>query len=287
MSPMSKKKKPERPSPASLGLPLVGVDTHAHLDMHGLDEDLPGVLTRALAAGVARIGQVCQSVSGFHAIAAKLAACQDSKDPRPEIFFILGVHPHEAADCEASGDVVLSEMEALIRAEPRIRAVGETGLDFFYDRSPRDAQARVFARHLELARAVNLPPVIHSRDAAAETIAILEDLGFRDRPVLWHCFGGGPGLAAEILSRGWTVSLAGPVSYKKNEDSRAAAAMIPLDRLVLETDCPFLAPEPWRGQRNEPALAAFTAHSVAAAREVDPADLWRATGETAVKFFGL
>lgn len=278
---MSKKRKTERPDPADLGLPPGGADSHAHLDMEAYDEDRDAVLDRAAAAGVARIGQVFLGPAAYRANAALFA-------DRPEVFFILGIHPHDAT---TATDEALAEVEAACREDAagrsRIRAIGEAGLDYYYDLSPRDVQRRAFAAQAELARGLDLPLVIHCRDAVYDTLRILMDLGLSRRPVLWHCFGGDADLAREILSHEWSISVPGPVSYRKSDDLRAAVAEIPLDRLLLETDCPFLAAEPWRGKRNEPAFLAFTAQAAARARGMDPAELWLATGRNAAAFFGV
>lgn len=285
---MGKKKTSRpRPTPESLQLPLVGVDTHAHLDMapdksgngdFGFrGDELPEVLARARAAGVARVGNVFLGPEA-------LARGAHLFDGHPGVFFILGVHPHDASSWNAG---VAAAMEAAFRTETRLKALGETGLDFHYDYSPRDVQAAAFCEQLELARQLDVPPVIHSREAWSETLAVLDDMGFRDRPLVWHCFGGGPDMADAVLSRGWTVSVPGTVTWRKADALRAAVARVPLDRLVLETDCPYLAPDPWRGKRNEPAMTAFTAAAVAEVKGMEPAELWRATADTAARVFCL
>lgn len=281
---MGKKKKSRpRPSPESLGLPLVGIDTHAHLDLAGDGDfgfgadEVGAVLDRARAAGVARVGNVFLGPGAFERNARLFKE-------RSEVFFILGVHPHDAKTWDAD---CASAVEAAFRADSRIKALGEIGLDFHYDYSPRPVQDRAFREQLELARGLDVPAVIHSREAWDETLAVLDDMGFRDRPLVWHCFGGGPDMARAVLERGWTVSVPGTVSWRKADDLRAAVAGIPLDRMVLETDCPYLAPEPYRGKRNEPALTAFTAAAVAEAKGMEPAEVWEATAATAVRVFGL
>lgn len=274
---MSKKKKTPPPCPETLGLPLVGVEAHAHLDMEHFDEDRLQVLERARAAGVAAMVNVFMGPEAYH---AKVGLFAD----HPEVFFNLGVHPHEAKDLD---DDTLAAMDAIFAVEPRLKALGEIGLDFFYDYSPREAQADAFRRQLALARERDLPVCVHSRDAEAETLALLDAEGWRGRPLLWHCFGGDEHLAREALSRGWTISIPGPVTYPKNEATRRAVAMIPLESMVLETDCPFLTPVPWRGKRNEPALMAFTAQAVAEIKGLDTAEVWRRTGETARRLFAL
>lgn len=266
-----------RPDPASLGLPHVGVETHAHLDMDPFRDDLAEVLERAAAAGVAKIGNVFMGPGAYR-------AGKPLFDGRDNVFFILGVHPHDASGCTAR---VMDEMREIIAAETRTRAVGETGLDYYWEHSPRREQMEVFRRHLDLAMQTDLPVVIHSRDAAEDTLAVLDDMGFSDRPVLWHCFGGGEDLAGEIMRRGWTASIPGTVTFAKAHGLRRAVAGMDLSRLVLETDCPYLAPEPYRGKRNEPAYLAFIAQRIAEIKEISPDKVWRVCADNANRFFGL
>lgn len=274
---MSKKKR-ERPDPASLGLARVGVESHAHLDMGEFAaEEIGPVLDRAAAAGVARVGNVFLGPAAY-------AAHRPWFDDRPEVFCILGVHPCDAAK---SGPDDLPAMEAAFRRDGRLRAMGEIGLDYYWDKETKAVQQRVLRDQLALARELGAPVVIHSREAEADTLAVLDAMGYRDRPLVWHCFGGGPDLAREVLSRGWMVSVPGPVTYPKNTDLAAAVAEMDLSRLLLETDAPFLAPEPWRGKRNEPAYLVFTAVRVAALLGREVGEVWQATGDNARRFFGL
>lgn len=275
---MSKKKSRPRPDPATLGLAREGVESHAHLDMGEYDgEGVGAVLDRAAAAGIAQVGNV------FLGPAAYLAHRELFRD-RPEVFFLLGVHPCDAAKVAVED---IAAMEAAFRADARLRAVGEIGLDYYWDAGTAEAQKRLFREQLELARGLGRPAVIHSRDAEADTLSILDDMGFRDRPLVWHCFGGGADLAREIFSRGWLLSIPGPVTYPKNVALAEAVAAMDLSRVLLETDAPYLAPEPWRGKRNEPAFLAFTCLRVAELMGREPAEVWRATGENAKRVFGL
>ncbi|MBU1002426.1 MAG: TatD family hydrolase [Proteobacteria bacterium] len=272
----NKNKKP-RELPEALGLPAGGVETHAHLDMEPFAEDLDAVLDRARACGVSRIGQVFLGPEAYE-------KGRGLFESRPGVFFLLGLHPHDAKDWT---EAMLMAMRAAFALDPRLRAVGETGLDYYYDYSPRDVQRRVFAAHLELARELDLPVVVHSRDALDETFEVLEAEGFRNRPLLWHCFGGGPAFARRVLDNGWLISIPGAVTWKKSQELHEAVAMIPMDRLVLETDCPFLAPDPWRGKRNEPAYLGFTARAVAEIKGLPVEEVWRMAADNAVRFFGL
>ena len=272
------KKKAERPEPASLGLPRVGVESHAHLDGEGFSPDeIPAILERAAGAGIAQVGNVYLGPAAYAAGRGLFAG-------HPEVFGILGQHPCDAATAEP-GDVAV--MEAAFRADDNLKAVGEIGLDYYWDATTAEAQKRLFRDQLALARELALPAVIHSRDAAADTLAILDDLGLAGRPLVWHCFGGDAALAREIARRGFYLSIPGPVTYRKNTALAEAVAGLDLTRLLLETDAPYLTPEPWRGKRNEPAYTVFTVRAMAEARGENPEDLWRTCGENARRFFGL
>ena len=211
---MSRKHK-ERPEPESLGLPSGGVDTHAHLDAENYEMGLTTVLERARASGLSRIGNVFLGPDAYLEHRALFA-------DRLEVFFLLAEHPNDTAGFD---DARAQRLLDCLRSDPRIRAVGETGLDFYWKDVTPEEQERAFRRHLELARQTDLPPVIHCREAEARTLAVLDDMGFRDRPLLWHCFGGDDALAREILSRGWHVSVPGTVTYARNEPLRAVSAM--------------------------------------------------------------
>ncbi|MFW5836396.1 MAG: TatD family hydrolase [Desulfovibrionaceae bacterium] len=274
---MSKKKASQRPDPAALGLPLGGVDSHAHLDLEQFAGEIPEVLDRARAAGVHRIGNVFLGPEAYQ------AGAQIFKNRR-EVFFLLGVHPNDAEQCTPEA---MTDMRRAFGEDNRLKALGEIGLDFYWDRVPRDVQERAFRQQLSLARDMEMPVVIHSRDADDEVLRVLLDEGFEDRLLLWHCFGGGPAQAERILELGWFVSIPGPVTFPKNQALREAARIIPLNRLLLETDCPFLAPQPWRGKRNEPAYLGFSNQAVAEAKGLDPAETWLAAAATAAAFFGI
>jgi TatD DNase family protein len=268
-------KRKEREAPEALGLAPVGADSHAHLD--GRDFDVDGVLSRALACGVRTVGNV------FLGPAAYLEG-RGLFDRHPGVFFLLGVHPHDAAKM-TEGDLNL--MRQAFSADGRLRAVGEIGLDYYYDFSPREDQQRWFRRQLSLARELGQRVVIHCRDAEDDCLAILDSMGFGGHPLLWHCFGLGPDWARLITERGWHISVPGTVTYARSLELREAVRIIPADRLLLETDCPYLSPEPWRGKRNEPALLGFTAREIALLRGEDVQELWRRCGNNTREFFGL
>jgi TatD DNase family protein len=239
------------------------IDTHAHLD--ALD-DPKSALERARTAGVQRILAIG---TGAASTRATLAIAKDE----PGVSVAAGVHPHQAADGEP--------LDALL--DERIVAVGEIGLDFYRDYAPRDEQRRVFDRQLGLAAEHGKPVIIHSRAADDETESALA--GFAGTVVL-HCFSS-PGLLPVALERGYYVSFAGNVTYPKAPELREAARAVPVDRLLAETDCPYLAPQAVRGKRNEPAYVVHTVASLAETRGEDPADLARRIDENATAAFGL
>ncbi|MEG2172035.1 MAG: TatD family hydrolase [Desulfovibrionaceae bacterium] len=275
---MSKKKSSApKTSPLDLALPLCGVDTHAHLDLEHFGENLEAVLSLARQSGISQIGNVFLGSKSYQDNAPLFAQ-------HPEVFFILGVHPCDAHQCKAQ------ELDALaqaFRSDERLCAVGEIGLDYFWHDCPPEVQKAAFSAQLTLARAVERPVVIHSRDAHDDTLALLEAHGFIGYPLIWHCFGGDTALAHRIINNGWHISIPGPVTYPANAALREAVKSIPLDRLLVETDCPYLAPAEWRGQRNQPAFAVFTAACIAKQRGLDPAELWEICGNNARKFFGI
>lgn len=278
---MSKKKSPPRTSPLplaqTLSLPLCGVDSHAHLDSKEFQGDLEAVLTLARQCGVARMGNVFLGPEEYHEGKSLFAQ-------HPQVFFLLGLHPCDGQRCTPQA---ITAMREAFAADARLRAVGEIGLDFYWDDCPPEIQRQAFIAQLHMARELQKPVVIHSRNATDDTLHILETQNFKDYPVLWHCFGGSLEEAQRMVDNGWHISIPGPVSYPANTALREAVRAIPLDRLLLETDCPYLAPLEWRGKRNEPAFTVFTAQCIAAERAMPPSELWRACGENAVRFFGL
>ena len=270
-------KKKVRPSPRELNLPCCGVDTHLHLDLDPLLKEPLAVIERAREAGVLWLGQVFLGPAGYTAHAPLF-------DGVGNIFFLLGVHPHDAA---AMLPEHVGRMEHAFRSDTRLKAVGEIGLDFHYTRSPKNVQKEIFRTQLLLALRLDLPVVVHSREASDETLAILTETGFPGRPVLWHCFGGNSALARRILDNGWMISIPGVVTYSQNTELRQAVAEIPLEAMVLETDAPFLAPEPYRGKTNEPAFLGFTALAVAEIKGIPVERVWTLCAENARRYFGL
>ena len=275
---MAKKKNSKpAPLPQSLSLPLTGVESHAHLDLPPFSSDIEEVLERAKESGVRYI---CNVFLGHDAWKNNRHLFEN----HDEVFFIMGTHPSHVDQCT---EAELDAMRAAFAEDPRLRGVGEIGLDYYWDHFPREQQKEIFIKQLHLAKELNTRVIIHSRDAAEDTIEVLEAEGFVDYPVLWHCFGGNTELAQRIVDNGWYLSIPGTVTYPKNEEAREALKVIPLDRMLIETDCPYLTPVPYRGKRNEPAYTVFTADFIAKELNMETEELWTTCGNNAIRFFGL
>jgi TatD DNase family protein len=246
------------------------IDTHAHLD--ACDEPEHELVARAAAAGVTRILAVG---SGLDSCRAALAAAEREQG----VFAVLGIHPHQAGEPDGER---LAELRRLLAQDEAV-AVGETGLDFFRDYAPRDEQRRVFEAQLELAEELGKPVVVHTRDAERETAALLDRFA---GTVVLHCFSS-PTLLPTAVERRYYVSFAGNVTYPRAAELREAAARVPADRILAETDSPHLAPQPVRGRRNEPANVVHTLAALAEARGDEPGDLERRIEANAAAAFSL
>lgn len=273
---MSHKKK-IRIDPLTQALPVGGVDSHAHLDDHAFDEDREDVLLRARQVGLQHIGNIFLDPIVFD-------ERKHIFDAHREVFFILGVHP---CDAQLFNEDTVTAIRNACSRENRVRAIGEIGLDYYWKDCPREIQIDVFGQQLSLAQKLTKPVVIHCREAEEDCLTLLESRGFRDYPLLWHCFGGTADMAKRIIRNGWHISVPGPVTYKANEALREALPHIPQDRLLFETDAPYLSPEPWRGTRNEPAYTVFTVRLMAEVLGKNAEDLWRCCGDNARRFFGI
>jgi len=248
-------------------------DTHAHLDM--LD-DPALALARAALAGVRFVATVADvtedawrtydELASWRANAGELLAQSGRPETAPRVRVVLGAHPHNAKDWTGAAE---AEFRRLV-ADPVTCAVGEMGLDYHYDHSPRDVQRERFALHLALAHEFSLPAVVHLREAHADGLAILREHGVPSAGCILHCFNLAPEVMTPFLELGCHVSFAGPVTFKKAEEVRDSARAVPVGRLLTETDCPFMAPEPFRGRTNEPALVVFTADVTARTRGEQP-----------------
>ena len=247
-------------------------DTHAHLHFPEFAEDRDDALARARAAGVTRLLAVGADLPSSRA-AVTFAAAQ------PGVYAAVGIHPHDA---ESADRGALAELEDLAR-DPRVVAIGEIGLDYYRDLAPRPAQARAFAAQLALARALDRPVILHCREAHADLLAVLEDDALGPAGGILHCFSGDQAAAERGLALGLAISIAGPITYPNARRLADVVRALPLEALVLETDCPYLPPQPWRGRRNEPAYLPVTAARVAELRGLDMARVAAATTRTACR----
>lgn len=247
------------------------VDSHCHLDF-ARPEERAGIVARARRAGVVTLLTISTKLSEFPAVRAIAEA-------DPDIWCSVGIHPHEAAT-EEGGDV---DNLATHARHPKVIGIGESGLDFHYDHSPRDKQIAAFRQHARAARTAGVPLIVHSRGADAETVAVLEEEGVTSGVI--HCFSTGRLLAERALARGLYVSLSGIVTFKNADELRGIVRDLPLDRLLVETDAPYLAPVPLRGKPNEPAFIVHTANFVAALKDVAPDDFARRTSENFFRLF--
>ena len=247
------------------------VDSHCHLDFPDFAAERDVVIGRARAAGVETMLTIGTRLDQFEGVRA-IAETYDG------VWCSVGAHPHEAAD----HSTLLAEQLVALTDHPKVVGIGETGLDFHYDLSPRDVQARVFRAHVAASRASGLPLIIHAREADREIAQILEEE--RPPPGVLHCFSSGRALAEAAIGLGFYISISGIVTFRNAEDLRGIVRDLPLDRLLVETDAPYLAPVPYRGKRNEPAFVAATAAAVAALKGVDPEEIAAVTHDN---FFHL
>lgn len=251
------------------------IDSHCHLDFPDFAPEVDAVVTRAREAGVRTmltIGTRLRAFDGVRAVAERF----------DDVWCTVGVHPHEAKE------EPLDEASALIdrTRHPKVVGIGEAGLDYYYEHSPRDDQIRNFRAHIEAARATELPLIVHARDADDDLCEILsEEMTRGSFTGLIHCFSSTRKLAETALSLGFFISISGIVTFKKSDELRAIVADVPLDRLLVETDAPYLAPMPYRGKRNEPAFVVHTANAVATLKNVAPAALAEATTDNFFRLF--
>lgn len=263
------------------------IDSHAHIDGPEYDADREEVIKRAADARVMTILNVGTGDphSGAFERAASLAATHKN------IYAAIGVHPHDA---KLYDDAAEARIHSLIAATPKVLAWGEIGLDYHYDNSPRDTQRQAFRRQLQAARACDLPVVIHTRSADADTIEILRSeyqqpsqASQSSRGGIMHCFGGSLELAFAAIELGFYISFSGNITFKKADDLRATASQLPLERLLIETDCPYLTPVPFRGKRNEPARVVEVARRLAAIQGITLEDVGRITTANFAAIFRL
>jgi TatD DNase family protein len=251
------------------------IDSHCHLDFDDFAGDLDGIVARAQAAGVAQMVTISTRVKQRDRLIA-------ITDRFPDVYCSVGTHPHHAHE---ELDLTTADLVAFTR-HPKTVAIGEAGLDYHYGLSPRDAQERGLRNHIAAARATGLPLVIHSREADAEMAAILEEeTGKGAFPAVLHCYTGGPDLAQRAIALGLFISFTGILTFKKSDELRAIAAALPADRILVETDAPYLAPGRHRGKRNEPAFVVETAKVLAQTRNVGFEEIARQTTENFFRLF--
>jgi len=261
------------PETAVAARPLV--DSHCHLDYLERDGDIVPVVERALAAGVGTLVTICTKLSEFDRIEAIARRF-------PRVFCSVGVHPHEAGkEGQQTPDRLIE-----LAGHDKVVGIGETGLDYYYEHSPRAAQQVSFRSHIAASRETGLPLIVHARDADDDTVAVLrEEYAKGSFPGVIHCFTAGPALAKAALEIGFYISLAGIVTFKSAEDLRRTVADVPLDRLLVETDSPYLAPVPKRGKTNEPANVVYTADALARLCGVEMAEFADMTTDNFFRLF--
>ncbi|MEN8687990.1 MAG: TatD family hydrolase [Desulfuromonadales bacterium] len=253
------------------------VDSHAHLDAKPYQTDLDDVLTRARTQGVEHILTVgCDLESS--------RASVDLAIRYPHVYASVGIHPHDAS---IVNDQIMAELERMIESVDKVVAVGETGLDFYRDRSPRDQQKAAFRRHIQLAKDTGKPLIIHDRDAHDDVVRIMREEKACETGGVLHCFSGDLKMARQCAEMGFYISFAGPLTYPKNENLRSIAQALSVDIMLVETDCPYLAPQNWRGKRCEPAYVRSTAEKLAEIKGLTLEDVARITSLNAWRLFGI
>jgi TatD DNase family protein len=253
------------------------VDSHAHLDGDRFADDLDATLHRAAAQGVDTILTVgCDLESSQRSI--------DLANRYPQIFASVGIHPHDA---QTANDQAIAELRRLAEDSNKVVAIGETGLDYYRDRSPRDIQQKAFSQQIRLARELKLPLIIHDRDAHEDVMRILREENAAEVGGVLHCFSGDLEMARECVELGFYISFPGTLTYPKNEALRDVARGLPIDVMLVETDCPYLAPQKWRGNRNEPAYVRATAEYLAGLKGLSLEDVGRITSLNSYRLFGI
>lgn len=259
----------------SVQLPLL-IDSHAHLDGNQYANDRDATIQRALENGISHILTVgCDLESSAASVALAIK--------HEEIYAAVGVHPHDASEISATS---LQQLKELL-ARPKVIALGEIGLDFFRDRSPRDVQRDAFRKQIRLAREVGKPIIVHDREAHDEVLQILEEEQASEVGGVLHCFSGDVAMAKKCLELGFYLSFPGTITYPKNEATRDVVKAVPIDRMLVETDCPYLSPQKFRGKRNEPAYVRHTAEKVAEIKGLSMADVARVTSRNCFDLFGF
>ncbi len=251
-------------------------DTHVHLNAEQFDEDLEEVISRAREAGVENM-----VVVGFDR--PTIDRAMELIGQYDFLYAAIGWHPVDAIDMKDEDLVWIEELSR----HPKVVAIGEMGLDYHWDKSPKDVQKEVFRKQIQLAKKVKLPIVIHNRDATQDIVDILREEGADEVGGIMHCFSGSPEIAQECVDMNFYISLGGPVTFKNAKKPKEVAKEIPLEKLLIETDCPYLAPHPYRGKRNEPAYVKLVAEQIAELKEVSLEVVEKMTTENAKKLFNI
>ncbi|WHY61908.1 TatD family hydrolase [Cytobacillus firmus] len=251
-------------------------DTHAHLNAEQYNEDLQEVIDRALSEGVSNI-----VVVGFDRPTIEKA--MELTEQYEFIYACVGWHPVDAIDMTEEDLLWIEELSS----HPKVVALGEMGLDYYWDKSPKDIQKEVFRKQIRLAKKVKLPIVIHNRDATSDIVEILKEEGAGEVGGIMHCFSGSPEIAQECVDMNFYISLGGPVTFKNAKKPKEVADVIPLEKLLIETDCPYLTPHPHRGKRNEPSYVKLVAEQIAEIKGLSTEEVAQATTENAKKLFGI
>lgn len=252
------------------------IDTHVHLNADHYDEDLDEVIERAREAGVSHF-----VVIGFDN--KTIDRTMELIDKYDDVYGVIGWHPVDAIDCKASDLARIEELSS----HPKIVGIGETGLDYHWDKSPKDIQKEIFKQQIALAKRVNLPIVIHNRDATGDVVEMLEQEDAKAVGGIMHAFSGSTEIADRVLNMNFMISLGGPVTFKNAKQPKEIAKHVPLDRLLIETDAPFLTPHPYRGKRNEPAYVKLVAEEIAGLRGISFEEVAKATSDNALKVYNI
>ncbi|MDS9473304.1 TatD family hydrolase [Sporosarcina pasteurii] len=252
------------------------IDTHVHLNADQYEEDVEEVIERALEAGVSKM-----VVIRFDRKTIRKA--MELTERYPFIYAVVGWHPVDAVDCTEED---LEWIESLA-AHPKVVGIGEMGLDYYWDKSPKEVQQKLFRRQIQLAKKVNLPIVIHNRDATADVVRILKEEEAEQVGGIMHCFSGSVEIAKECITMNFLISLGGPVTFKNAKGPKQVAKEIPLNKLLIETDAPYLTPHPHRGKRNEPVYVTLVAEEIAKLKEVSIEEVASITTENALKLFKI
>ena len=252
------------------------IDTHAHLDFDEFKDDMDNILARIKEAGVEKIvvpGVTFEDLDRVITLAQK----------HDNIYAAVAIHPSEA---KSWGDGSYELLKGYAQKN-KVVAIGETGLDHYWDKTFNDVQEHVFREHIRLAKELNKPIIVHDRDAHEDTLRVLKESGASEIGVVLHCFSGSPEFAMQCVKEGYYIALGGPVTFKNAHKPKEVAKQIPLDKLLLETDSPFLTPHPYRGKTNNPAMVKLVAEEIARLREISFEELSEATTENAKRFFGI